>query len=80
MQVYLAVCIGINELEIKLFSPTQWEDVIFDAANYTGSSPFNDAVLSAKNYLHMFTSLEPLLHLANYEDIEIVKEWVGHIY
>ena len=80
MQVYLTVCVGINELEIKLFSPTQWEDVITDSANHRGSSPLNDAVLSAEKYLYRFTSLEPLLYLARDKDIEIVEEWNGCIY
>ncbi len=82
MQVYLSVCLGINELEIKLFSQTQWEDVIFDSANsnYRGSSPFNDAVLNAEKCLYRFTSLEPLLALARVVDVETVEEWNGHIY
>ena len=47
MKVYLAVCHGIGEIEVKLFSQSQWEDVISNSTNFRGSSPLNDAVMSA---------------------------------
>jgi len=82
MQVFLAVCHGIGEVEIKLFSQSQWEDLNDNASNFRGSSPFNDAVMNATEdeRLYFFTSLAPLLNLARYNDIEIVEEWNGCIY
>jgi hypothetical protein len=80
MQVFLAVCHGIGEVEIKLFSQDQWEDIHRASANNRGSTPFNDAVLGATEHLYFFTSLEPLLQLSRAEDIEIVEEWNGCIY